>query len=392
MQKQHPGKEKDARVAPENRGSHRRFDSFAFGEMDIQDYSMTGAASRVVSSAEEFPGSREVYIQPTHVQVQPQPTAHQKTIYSYFFRCGLRITVLFAFEHKVKTAHRLILHPSKKEDMTAMRMQPLPAAGILWLSLFLVGSVSAQEEDVCTFNLEESCASCGWGQDITGPAKPEKDYNCSLPGLTDFAPGGQFEGVQANYLSYATSVASPNFLIRAEEFQACTGGRIVFSDAADIFADPVEDMGTSTRQGSEVYDGYFMSYSHFPEVSALGLTEPLNERIRQDNSRLKWEDVLPKVKQMGEYRHRNGQTNIEFLMYDGDFFVPIVRLDLLEKHNLPLPNSWEELAEYANFFNNTDLNDDGEPDFGICHFPATGALQHVVIKRKYKWCLHVARK
>jgi hypothetical protein len=60
--------------------------------------------------------------------------------------------------------------------------------------------------------------------------------------------------------------------------------------------------------------------------------------------------------------------------YDGDFFVPLVRLDLLEKHDLPLPNTWEEVVTYAKFFHGTDLNDDGDSnDFGFCHFPRVGA-------------------
>lgn len=105
-------------------------------------------------------------------------------------------------------------------------------------------------------------------------------------------------------------------------------------------------------------------------MSALGLAEHLNERIRRDNDRLKWEDVLPKVKTMGTYR-KNGVTNIDFLMYDGDFFVPVIRLDLLEKFNKPLPNTWDEVVDLAKFFHDTDLNDDGEPDFGFCHFPRT---------------------
>ena len=102
-----------------------------------------------------------------------------------------------------------------------------------------------------------------------------------------------------------------------------------------------------------------MSYSHFPEASAKGLAETLNERIRETNEQLKWEDVLPKVKNMGEYR-KNGKTDIDFLMYDGDFFVPIIRLDLLEKYDKSLPNTWEEVMELAVFFNGMDLNDDGE--------------------------------
>jgi len=116
-----------------------------------------------------------------------------------------------------------------------------------------------------------------------------------------------------------------------------------------------------------------MSYSHFPEASAKGLAETLNERIRETNEQLKWEDVLPKVKNMGEYR-KNGQTDIDFLMYDGDFFVPIIRLDLLEKYDKPLPNTWEEVLDLAVFFNGMDLNDDGEDgDYGFCHFPRLGA-------------------
>lgn len=116
-----------------------------------------------------------------------------------------------------------------------------------------------------------------------------------------------------NYLSYVTEISSPNFPVRAKEFEACTGGKIVFSDAANVFEDPVQDLGTTTSRGSEVFDGYLMSYSHFPEVSALDLAEHLNDRIRKDNERLKWEDVLPKVRAMGEYR-KDGVTNLDFLM------------------------------------------------------------------------------
>jgi len=120
--------------------------------------------------------------------------------------------------------------------------------------------------------------------------------------------------------------------IRALEFEACTGGSIIFLEAANVWEDPLKDLGTKTSPGIELYDAYFMSYSHFPEVSALGLAETLNERIRQDNDRLQWEDILPKIRSMGEYR-KEGKTNIDFLMYDGDFFVPVIRLDLLEKQS-----------------------------------------------------------
>ena len=44
---------------------------------------------------------------------------------------------------------------------------------------------------------------------------------------------------------------------------------------------------------------------------------------------------------------RNGTDQLDFLLYDGDFFVPIIRLDLLERDNLPLPNTWDEVLALA---------------------------------------------
>jgi len=230
---------------------------------------------------------------------------------------------------------------------------------------WIARTIPTAEGQMCSIELEKTCSACCDISDLSS-------YNCSLPGLEGLEPGG-YEGVKVNYLSFATEISSPNFPLRASEFEACTGGTIAFSEAQNVWEDPVLDLGTKTSRGSEVYDGYFMSYSHFPEVSALGLAEHLNERIREDNDRLKWEDVLPKVKLQGEYR-KDGVTNIDFLMYDGDFFVPLIRLDLLEKHDLSLPNTWTEVVEYAKFFNGTDLNDDGESnDYGFCHFPRMGA-------------------
>ncbi|KAL3912259.1 MAG: hypothetical protein SGILL_006953 [Bacillariaceae sp.] len=206
---------------------------------------------------------------------------------------------------------------------------------------------------------------------LGGVKQQIQTYNCSLPGLEDFEPG-QYEGVTANYLSFVTSTSTPFFPVRAKEFEACTGGKIVFSEANNVWEDPIADLGTKTRTGSEIYDAYFMSYSHFPEVSELGLAEPLNDRIRKDNAKLKWEDIMPKVQQMGQYR-KNGVSNIDFLMYDGDMLVPLIRIDLLEQYDIPMPNTWEEMVDVVKFFHGKDINDDGEPDYGLCHFPREGA-------------------
>lgn len=228
-----------------------------------------------------------------------------------------------------------------------------------------------QQQQQCTPELAQTCQPC-IDENNNSTNDDAKIYNCSLPGLATLTPG-MYEGVIANYLSFATQTSCPNLPVRASEFQACTGGSIVFSEASNVWVDPISDLGTKTAAGIELYDAYFMSYSHFPEASSLDLAEHLNDRIRASNDRLQWQDVLPQVRRMGEYR-RNGETNIDFLMYDGDFFVPVIRLDLLEKHDKALPNTWNEVVDLAKYFNGTDLNDDGDTDdFGFCHFPQVNA-------------------
>jgi hypothetical protein len=177
------------------------------------------------------------------------------------------------------------------------------------LLLELVVLVAEEQQSQCDSDeFSREWASCC-------PTRNEEDrrrFNCSLPGLATLE--GRYDGLTVNYLSFVTNISSPNFPVRAKEFEECTGGKIVFSEAANVWEDPVHDLGTKTSRGSEVFDAYFMSYSHFPEVSALGLAEHLNDRLRRDNGRFKWEDVLPKVQSMGEYR-KDGVTNLDFLMY-----------------------------------------------------------------------------
>jgi len=173
-------------------------------------------------------------------------------------------------------------------------------------------------------------------------------YNCTHDDyLATFTPG-QYEGAVANYLSFNTAQSTGHFVERAKLFEDCTGGKIIFSEAQDIAEDPINDIGSASAVGTELYDAYLMIYSFTSEASSLGLLETLNDRISQSNTLLKYEDMFPKVRSMGEYR-KDGKTNIDLLMADGDFFVPIIRIDLLERDGLPLPHTWEDLVELGKF-------------------------------------------
>ena len=55
------------------------------------------------------------------------------------------------------------------------------------------------------------------------------------------------------------------------------------------------------------------------------------------------------------------------LPLDVDHISLGLRGDLLEKYDKKVPQTIEELVELSEFFNGLDHNDDGEPDWGICH-------------------------
>jgi len=101
------------------------------------------------------------------------------------------------------------------------------------------------------FNGSSSCHSNFLLQCQACQESLAKQYNCSLPGLESFTPG-QYEGHSANFLSFATSHGVPNLPVRAREFEACTGGRIHFSDAHNVWEDPVQDLGTKTSRGASI--------------------------------------------------------------------------------------------------------------------------------------------
>ncbi len=176
----------------------------------------------------------------------------------------------------------------------------------------------------------------------------------------------------ANYLSFNTNQSTPHSRTQAALLEGCTSSRIIFNKANDIAKDSIKDIGLSMSIGLELHDAYLMIYLFTSKALSLGLLETLNDCIRTSSTLLNCEDIFPKVRSMGEY-HKGGKTNIDLLMADGDFFVPVVRINLLERDGKPLPHTWEDLVELAKFYYGTDLNNDGVDDYGFCIYPRTGS-------------------
>jgi hypothetical protein len=240
---------------------------------------------------------------------------------------------------------------------------------------------------VCPPNIQAILAQCTLGDqgihsniNITNTEEEEQQhshyYDCSHDSyLASLVPPGKYKNVTGTYLSHSPHLTTPHYLTRLQRFSNCTGGTIHIVSSTDISNDALVDLGSFTSIGTELYDAYLMQYSTSTEASFLGLLETLNERIKTISNPLllQYEDIFPKVRTMGEYR-KGGKTRIELLMSDADFFVPLVRIDLLERDGKALPHTWEDLVGLVQFYNGTDLNDDGDAsgDYGLCLYPRGG--------------------
>jgi len=161
---------------------------------------------------------------------------------------------------------------------------------------------------------------------------------------------------------------------RREWFQNCTGANLAFTNyvaqGPGAFR-PLFEVGEGARddaEGSGVYDSYMTmatSVNTFAEY-----VEDLSPRIRV-TPQLEWTDILPYVRKMGTFQGK--QLTMPF---DLDFVNILLRDDLRDRYEKEAgrkePRTWEEFAEYVEYWHGKDLNNDGKPDFGICSLNGAG--------------------
>jgi hypothetical protein len=89
--------------------------------------------------------------------------------------------------------------------------------------------------------------------------------------------------------------------------------------------------------------------------------QPLNQLINADDS-LAWTDIFSIL--------RSYLATIDGTIYciplNGPLYHMNYRTDLLARDSLPFPQSWSDFNYIAKLYQGQDLNNDGEPDYGIC--------------------------
>jgi multiple sugar transport system substrate-binding protein len=174
-----------------------------------------------------------------------------------------------------------------------------------------------------------------------------------------FAQDLPFEGVTVNVISFAGPQVTEPLLRRGPDFEELTGAHIEVTTVP--FAELYTSILTDQTTGTNSYDAFVMSPQWNADFVAAGIMEDLTDRVANDPD-IEWDDIAPFFRNfIATY---NG--SIYVIPLDGDFHMIYYRTDLFEEAGLEPPRTWEDYLAAAAQFNGTDLNDDGEADYGSC--------------------------
>lgn len=168
-----------------------------------------------------------------------------------------------------------------------------------------------------------------------------------------------FEGVTINILSFTGPQVTEPLLRRGPDFEALTGATINVTTVP--FGDLYSSILTDQTTGTNSYDAFIMSPQWNADFVSAGIMQDLTAYVNADSD-IQWDDIAPFFRNfIATY-----DGSIYVIPLDGDFHMVYYRTDLFADAGMTPPRTWEEYIDAAAKFNGTDLNGDGETDYGSC--------------------------
>jgi len=164
-----------------------------------------------------------------------------------------------------------------------------------------------------------------------------------------------FDGINVNLLTFNGPQVAEPLQRRAPDFEALTGAHInvVAVTNSDLYTKALTDAASTPNS----FDAYVFDPQWMGDFVTPGYLEDLTPRIAADPA-LQWDDVGKFFQDFNSTY--NGKTYT--IPLDGDFHMVYYRSDLIQTP----PATWDDYLAIAKQFNGTDLNGDGQPDYGSC--------------------------
>ena len=190
------------------------------------------------------------------------------------------------------------------------------------------------------------------------------------------APSQAFKGVNVNLLTFNGPQIAEPLQRRAPDFEALTGAHInvIATGFQTIYDKALLDASTNTNS----FDAYVFNPQWMGDFVGPGYLLDLTDKVNADTS-LQWQDIGPFFR---DFNATYG-GKVYTVPLDGDFHMVYYRSDILTKDGLKPPATWDDYLTIAKKYQGTDLNGDGEPDYGSCIAKKKGA-------QSYWWIISVA--
>jgi len=185
-----------------------------------------------------------------------------------------------------------------------------------------------------------------------------------------------YEGVVIDILTFTGPQVAEPLIRRAPDFAELTGAtvNVVTVPNADLYQTILTDVATGTNS----YEAYLFAPQWTVDFVGPGYLEDLTPYVEADAD-LMWDDVAP------FFRNFSATYNgsVYSIPLDGDFHMVYYRTDVLETLGMEPPKTWDDYLAIAAAANGTDLNDDGQPDYGSC-------ISKARAQQSYWWITSIA--
>ena len=174
-----------------------------------------------------------------------------------------------------------------------------------------------------------------------------------------YSQDGQFEGVQITVLTFDGPQIAEPLQRHAPEFQDLTGAEV--SVVTVPFADLYQTILTDQATGTFSYDAFVFAPQWMGDFANAGYLEDLTPYVQNDAA-IQWDDIAPFFRNFSAMY----DGKIYLIPLDGDFHMVYYRTDVLAEAGLEPPKTWDDYLAVAAALNGTDMNGDGEGDYGSC--------------------------